>query len=72
MQLSVMLAVQLMVLGQVVTDAGLDVDDIQEQISKMLSSSPVEDAEEYDIHDFDGYWYCECQYQLFFKLCLIL
>lgn len=36
-------------------DASLDVDDIQEQISKMLSSSPVEDAEEYAIHDFEGY-----------------
>lgn len=36
-------------------DATEDVDDIQEQINRMLESSPVEDAEEYAIHDFEGY-----------------
>lgn len=39
-------------------DATLELEDIQEQISAMLKSSPVEDAEEYAIHDregFDGY-----------------
>lgn len=39
-------------------DATLDVEDIQEQINTMLAASPVEDAEEYAIHDhegFDGY-----------------
>ena len=36
-------------------DATGDVDDIQEQINSMLESSPIEDAEEYAIHDFEGY-----------------
>lgn len=36
-------------------DATEGVDDIQEQINSMLESSPVEDAEEYAIHDFEGY-----------------
>ncbi len=36
-------------------DATGEVDDIQEQIDTMLESSPVEDAEEYAIHDFEGY-----------------
>ncbi len=36
-------------------DATETVDDIQEQINQMLESSPVEDAEEYAIHDFEGY-----------------
>src|SRR4051812_38892101 len=39
-------------------DATLDVEDIQEQIDAMLKASPVADAEEYAIHDhegFDGY-----------------
>ncbi len=36
-------------------DATLDVDDIQEQINKMLESSPIENAEEYAIHDFEGF-----------------
>ena len=36
-------------------DATGEVDDIQEQINTMLKSSPVEDAEEYAIHDFEGY-----------------
>lgn len=36
-------------------DATGEVDNIQEQINTMLESSPVEDAEEYAIHDFEGY-----------------
>jgi antirestriction protein len=39
-------------------DATLDVSDIQASISRMLAASPVADAEEYAIHDhegFDGY-----------------
>jgi len=39
-------------------DATLDTDDMQDQINAMLAASPVEDAEEYAIHDhegFDGY-----------------
>ena len=36
-------------------DATQDLDDIQDQINAMLESSPVEDAEEYTIHDFEGF-----------------
>ena len=36
-------------------DATLDVDDIQEQINKLLESSPIENAEEYAIHDYEGF-----------------
>ncbi len=36
-------------------DASDDLDDIQEQISELLKSSPVEDAEEYAIHDYEGF-----------------
>lgn len=32
-----------------------DQDDIQEQIQLMLKDSPVEDAEEWAIHDFEGF-----------------
>jgi antirestriction protein len=33
-------------------DATADIDDIQDQINSMLESSPIEDAEEYAIHEF--------------------
>lgn len=36
-------------------DATLDMDDIQAKVDAMLASSPVEDAEEYAIHDFEGF-----------------
>lgn len=36
-------------------DATQDLNDIQEQVQTMLRNSPVEDAEEYAIHDFEGY-----------------
>jgi antirestriction protein len=39
-------------------DATAELEDIQDQINAMLASSPVEGAEEYAIHDhegFDGY-----------------
>ena len=36
-------------------DATADIDDIQDQINSMLESSPAKDAEEYAIHDFEGY-----------------
>ncbi|QEI11815.1 antirestriction protein ArdA [Cellvibrio japonicus] len=36
-------------------DATLDVEDIQEQINTMLAASPVEAAEEYAIHDYEGF-----------------
>ncbi len=36
-------------------DATQDIDDIQEQITDMLASSPEEDAEEYAIHDYEGF-----------------
>lgn len=36
-------------------DAVLEVEDIQEQINIMLAASPVPDAEEYAIHDYEGF-----------------
>lgn len=36
-------------------DATQELADIQEQVSTMLASSPVEDAEEYAIHDYEGF-----------------
>ena len=37
-------------------DATQDMDDIQEQVQAMLKASPIEEeAEEYAIHDYEGY-----------------
>ncbi len=36
-------------------DATLGLDDIQAQVDVMLAASPVEGAEEYAIHDFEGF-----------------
>ncbi|SIS41871.1 Antirestriction protein [Thalassolituus maritimus] len=36
-------------------DATKELDDIQEQVSNMLKSSPIEMAEEYAIHDYEGF-----------------
>ncbi|NSY32258.1 antirestriction protein ArdA [Pseudoalteromonas sp. JC28] len=36
-------------------DATLAVDDMQEAIQSMLTSSPVSNAEEYAIHDYEGF-----------------
>lgn len=36
-------------------DATQDLDDIQDQINQMLDESPEEDAEEYAIHDYEGF-----------------
>ena len=36
-------------------DATLEPDEIQEQVNNMLAASPVEDAEEYAIHDYEGF-----------------
>lgn len=36
-------------------DATLDITDIQEKIREILNTSPVEDAEEYAIHDYEGF-----------------
>lgn len=36
-------------------DATLEVAEMQKQINTLLSSSPVSDAEEYAIHDFEGF-----------------
>ncbi|AOE85993.1 antirestriction protein ArdA [Pseudomonas sp. TCU-HL1] len=36
-------------------DATLDMDDIQAQVDAMLATSPVGGAEEYAIHDFEGF-----------------
>lgn len=39
-------------------DLGLDVEDIKIQINKVLESSPLEFAEEYAIHDYEGFGKC--------------
>lgn len=36
-------------------DASEEVGDIQDQINAMLAASPVPDAEEYAIHDYEGF-----------------
>jgi len=36
-------------------DATDELDDIQDQVNEMLKASPVEMAEEYAIHDYEGY-----------------
>lgn len=36
-------------------DATQDLDDIQAQVSAMLAASPIPAAEEYAIHDFEGF-----------------
>ena len=36
-------------------DATLELDDIQDQINEMLADSPEELAEEYAIHDYEGF-----------------
>ena len=36
-------------------DATLELDDIQGQVDAMLAPSPVEDSEEYAIHDFEWF-----------------
>ncbi|MBT3022055.1 MAG: antirestriction protein ArdA [Candidatus Thiodiazotropha sp. (ex Lucina aurantia)] len=36
-------------------DATDELDDIQDQINAMLKASPVEDAEEYAVHDYEGF-----------------
>lgn len=36
-------------------DATLDPDDIQEAINKMLVDGPTQDAEEWAIHDYEGF-----------------
>jgi len=41
-----------------------DIEDIQEQVATMLKNSPIESAEEYAIHDyegFNGYSLSECE-----------
>jgi len=43
------------VLHGVWIDAPESLDDIQKQVSTMLASSPVDDAEEYAIHDYEGF-----------------
>ena len=36
-------------------DADQDADDIRDEISAMLARSPIKDAEEYAIHDYEGF-----------------
>ncbi len=40
-------------------DATEDLDTIQDQIDTLLAVSPVDDAEEYAIHDYEGFEGCE-------------
>ena len=37
-------------------DASLEVEEIQEKINQMLAISPIEDAEEWAIHDFENFY----------------
>ncbi len=39
-------------------DACAELDEIREQVNKVLSKSPEEDAEEYAIHEFEGFGAC--------------
>jgi antirestriction protein len=41
--------------GVWIDTAGLDADDIQETVNEMLEASPVADAEEWAIHDHEGF-----------------
>lgn len=36
-------------------DASDEVDDIQDRINAMLEASPVEESEEYAVHDYEGF-----------------
>lgn len=36
-------------------DATQDIDDLQNEINQILESSPIEDAEEWAIHDYEGF-----------------
>ena len=36
-------------------DVTQEIDDIQEQINELLANSPEDDAEEYAIHDYEGF-----------------
>jgi antirestriction protein len=36
-------------------NADQDADDIRSEIAAMLKASPIEDAEEYAIHDYEGF-----------------
>ncbi|GLI94257.1 antirestriction protein ArdA [Methylocystis echinoides] len=36
-------------------DADQDADEIRDEIAAMLARSPIEDAEEYAIHDYEGF-----------------
>ena len=36
-------------------DATQDIEDIQDEINQLLAASPVPDAEEYAIHDYEGF-----------------
>lgn len=36
-------------------DATLELDDVQDQVNEMLKKSPVNDSEEFAIHDYEGF-----------------
>lgn len=47
-------------------DATDRLDDIQEQVNDMLAQSPVEDAEEHAVHDYEGFGgYAPGEYESF-------
>lgn len=39
-------------------DLGLDIDEINVQIGEVLKSSPMQNAEEFAIHDYEGFGEC--------------
>ena len=42
-------------------DATQNLEDIQDQINAMLAESPEGFAEEYAIHDYEGFWWLFCE-----------
>tara|TARA_R110000737_G_scaffold120641_1_gene152914 strand:- start:5403 stop:5864 length:462 start_codon:yes stop_codon:yes gene_type:complete len=53
-------------------DATQELDEIQEQVNVMLKESPEPDAEEWAIHDYEGFGsYCVSEYPEFEELHLV-
>lgn len=53
-------------------DATQGIDDINEDVQKMLKASPIEDAEEWAIHDYEGFGsYRLSEYEGFDSVCEI-
>ena len=45
-------------------DADIGEDEINEEIQKVLKTSPIEDAEEFAVHDYDDFWEAELSLSL--------